>query len=268
MKKWFPFWIVLSVTVLASCSDEQSQGTSSSNAVVPAEEQRLRQAITDNPDSLILHEELIQYFRDNQNYSAAIQAADKLIQQDTSNARFWDIKAILHYENRDTVKAIQALERAVELDAQPEYIISLGTAYAETKNPLALEMARALMMSPAAKADLQAGFIEGLYFSHTAQYDKAIRIFDQLIRADYTNVMAYREKAIALLEQGKAADAVTVLETAIEVQSTYEEGYYWLGKCHEQLKDTRKAIAAYQQALQLDPQYIEAQDALGRLGAR
>lgn len=235
---------------------------------MPAEEQRLRQAIADNPDSLVLYEELIQYFRDNQHYSAAIKAAEQLIQKDSSNARLWDIKAILHYESQDTTQAIRALERAVELDAQPEYIISLGTAYAETKNPLALEMANALLMSPVAKADLQAGFIQGLYFSHTAQYDKAIRIFDQLIRADYTNLMAYREKAIALLEQGKAAEAIPVLETAIEVQSTYEEGYYWLGKCHEQLKDTRKAIAAYQQALQLDPQYIEAQDALGRLGAR
>jgi tetratricopeptide (TPR) repeat protein len=268
MKNWLFIVLCCTATVLWSCSNEHTDPSSTPTAAMPAEEQRLRQAIADKPDSIVLHEELIQYFRDNQNYSAAIKAAEQAIQQDTASARLWDIKAILHYENQDTLQAIQALERAVELDAQPEYIISLGTAYAETKNPLALEMAQALLMSPLAKADLQAGFIQGLYYSHTAQYDKAIRIFDQLIRADYTNVMAYREKAIALLEQGKPSEAIPVLETAIEVQTTYEEGYYWLGKCFEQLKDTRKAIAAYQQALQLDPNYLEAQDALGRLGAR
>lgn len=249
---------------LVACQSNETPSTDP----MPAEEKRLRAAIAESPDSMLLREELIQYFRDNANYFAALQAADSALLRDTASARLWDIKAVLHYENRDTLAAIRSLEKAIDIDPLPEYIISLGTAYAETRNPLALELADALLMSPMARADIQAGFIKGLYYNHTKDYDRAVRIFSDIIQRDYTNLMAYREKAIALLESGKAAEAIPVLQTAIEVQSSYEEGYYWLGRCHEQLKQTRQAIAAYQQALQLDPGYVEAQDALGRLGAR
>jgi tetratricopeptide (TPR) repeat protein len=39
-----------------------------------------------------------------------------------------------------------------------------------------------------------------------------------------------------------------------------------MGRCYEKLDRKKEAIQNYQLALQIDPDYIEAKDALGKLG--
>jgi len=41
-----------------------------------------------------------------------------------------------------------------------------------------------------------------------------------------------------------------------------------MGKCYEKLKKTNEAIEQYKLALLYNPDYIEAKDALGKLGAK
>ena len=41
-----------------------------------------------------------------------------------------------------------------------------------------------------------------------------------------------------------------------------------MGKCFEKLDKKEQAIQNYQLALQFDPNYIEAKDALGKLGVK
>jgi tetratricopeptide (TPR) repeat protein len=41
-----------------------------------------------------------------------------------------------------------------------------------------------------------------------------------------------------------------------------------MGKCYEKLKNTNEAIEQYRTALLYNPDYIEAKDALGRLGVK
>ena len=67
-------------------------------------------------------------------------------------------------------------------------------------------------------------------------------------------------------DTGKFLDALKTLELAITVNKTYEEAYYWMGRCFEQLDKKEQAIQNYKLALQFDPNYIEAKDALGKLG--
>lgn len=131
---------------------------------------------------------------------------------------------------------------------------------------MALEMADALLMAPKANAQLQALFVKGLYYSTTGNKTKAIDFFNKCLSIDYSFLFAYREKAICFYDMGKYLEALKVLELSLAVKRTNEEAYYWMGRCFEKLNKKEEAIQNYRLALQFDPEYIEAKDALGKMG--
>jgi tetratricopeptide (TPR) repeat protein len=253
MNKIFFFFLVL---LLGACK---------SNINMPEQEKKLRDEIEQHPDSLLLKENLIQYFRENSNYGQAIGEAGNALKKDSSNERLWYIKATLHAENDDTLQAINAFENAVRIKSRPEYIMSLGTLYAFSKNPLAIAMAD-LLMAGGAAGQYNSLFIKGLYHSSTGDKTTAAAFFDNCISLDYTNTLAYREKAVCQYDAGKYLDALKTLELAVTVKKTYDEAYYWMGRCYEKLERKKEAMENYQLALQIDPNYIEAKDALAKMG--
>jgi tetratricopeptide (TPR) repeat protein len=264
MKRSQCFLICLIVIWVSSCNNKPADAA----GMIPEEEKQLRSLIAQYPDSLLLKENLIQYFRVSDNYGEAISVAKNALAKDSLNDRLLDIKATLYFENGDTVNAIKDFEKAIAINPQPEYIISLGSLYAQTKNPLALALSDALLQTPAANAQKQAIFIKGLYYSYTGDKLKAIEHFDFCLKIDYRDILAYREKAICLYDLGKYEAALDVLQKSVAIQNTFDEGYYWMGRCYEKLDKRKEAIEHYQMALQIDPNYIEAKDALGKLGIK
>lgn len=255
------------IAICFSCNDNPEQTSSSlsssSNEIKNAE--NLKKDIQKFPDSLLLVEKLIQYYRENGAYDSALAITDNAIKRAPDLAGLWDIKATLYFENEDTTNAIRSFEKAVDIAPLPEYIMSLGTIYAQTKNPKALVLADALLGADKAKASKEAIFIKGLYYNYTGDKKKAIALFDSCIRLDYTYMFAYREKAIAFYDEGKYEDAVKVLTKAVTVQNNFDEGYYWLGNCYKKLNKKEEAIQSYHTALMYDKDFIEARDSLKTL---
>ncbi len=248
------------VVLFTACNSD----TNNTGAALPQQEKELREQIAQHPDSLLLKEKLVQYFRENNNYSAAIAETDNAISADSLNERLWYIKAQLHSENDDTLQAINAWEKTIRINPNPEYIMSLGSLYAMSKNPLALGMSSLLLGSPATR--YQGLFIQGMYYNNIGEKAKAVAIFGQCINMNYTDMLAYREKAIAEYDLGKYIDALKTLELAIRIKNTYDEAYYWMGRCYEKLNNKEQAVKSYELALQIDPNYIEAKDALAKMG--
>jgi tetratricopeptide (TPR) repeat protein len=257
--------ITIVVLLLGSCQSKTEEATIAKNSM-PAAEKNLRDAIALHPDSVLLTENLIQYFRDNGNYSAAIAEIDKVIVKDSSNGRSWYIKATLLAENGDTAKAIPAWEKVVFFNPLPENVITLGTIYALTRNPNALVMADGLLESSKANAQTQAYLIKGIYYSAINKKQEAIAALNTSLQIDYTNTLAYREKAICLYDLQQYVEALKVLELSAAINKKNEEIYFWMGKCFEKLAKKEEAIQNYQLALAIAPDYIEAKDALGKLG--
>ncbi len=255
------FVLFLACAGIVSCNN-------SDEAALPSKEKELREAIAQHPDSLILTENLIQYFRDNHNFGNAIGETEKAIRKDSTNDRLWDIKATLHFENADTLHAIKSFEQAIALSPQPAYLMSLASLYAQTKNVQALGLANRLLTMPKAGAEKQAYFIKGLYYSYSGEKEKAIPFFDTCLAIDYTNVLAYREKGICLYDLGKYEAAIAVIEKAVALQSNYDEGYYWLGRCYQKLNQPGDAIENYKAAIAIDPDYAEAKDAMVKMNAK
>lgn len=232
------------------------------------EEKLLLNEISRYPDSLLLKENLIQYYRDNDNYTKAISIVNNSLLNDSMNARLWDIKATLHYEDDSILNAITSFEKAISIYPNPSYLMSLGTIYANTKNAKALDMADMLMQNQLTKTQKEGLFIKGVYYSNINEKSKAISYFDQCLSIDYTFMFAYREKAIALYDQEKFNDALKVLDKAITLQNIFDEGYYWKGRCFEKLNKPNEAKEEYRTTLIYSPDFIEAKEALTRLGEK
>lgn len=250
--------------ILTACNEPEKQEPPKE---LSAEDQ-LKEQVAKFPDSLLLKENLIQYYRENGNYENALKEVNYAVQKDTGNIRLWDIKAILHFEDGDTLQSIRSFEKALSIYPLPEDMISLATLYAQTKNAKALSLADTLLIKFKPDATKQALFIKGLYYSFTEDKVKAIGFFDQCLALDFHNMDAYREKAIALYDLKKYEDALTVLNRAITLENNFDEGYYYKGRCLEKLNRKEEAIEAYQSALMYTPDYIEAKDALARLGIK
>jgi tetratricopeptide (TPR) repeat protein len=256
--------------IIISCNnqDHAEKRVEQPAEAVAAREKILKDSIAKFPDSLIIKENLIQYYREEFDFDKAIAIINRELLRDSLNDRLWDIKGTLQYENEDTLNAIKSYETALEINPIPRYIVFLGSLYAQTKNKKALEIADFLIQSKVPKTETEAFFIKGLYYNYAGEKIKAIDFFDKCLNLDYNYMFAYREKGIALYDMGKYEDAITVLDKAITLQNKFDEGYYWLGRCLEKLNKPNDAIEEYKMALLITPDYAQASDALTRLGVK
>ncbi len=256
------FLFMLSI-LFFSCNGNKDAVTPVSDNSSP--EKKMQDAVKMYPDSIVLLQNLAAYYLNLQNFDAALSQINTAILKDSSNAELRDNQSIIYAQKGDTARAIKSLERAVDLVAAPQYIISLGALYAQTKNPQAIAMADALLFSKKSGTEKEAYFIKGLYYSYSNEKEKAIPFFDKCIAISYTFMDAHLEKAITLYDLKKYGEAATVLQKAVTIQNNYDKGYYYLGRCYEKLNQKAAAIEAYQMALAYDPDYEEAKDAIGRL---
>jgi len=258
-------FILVFTVFLFSCNSNKNPAEENSNSVTVSKEDVLKEAIKKYPDSLTLVQNLSAYYLDLQNYDAAMSTINTAIAKDTNNAELRDNQSTIFAQKGDTANAIKSLEKAVDKLAAPQYIISLGALYAQSKNPQALAMADALLFANKANAEKEAYFIKGLYYSYINEKEKAIPFFDKCISINYTFMDAYLEKGIALYDLKRYREAATVLQKAVTIQNNYDRGYYYLGLCFEKLNNKEDAVQAYQMALTYDPNYEEAKVALARL---
>ena len=250
----------LLITSCNDASDEKGQPSPSVNS-----KEGLKELIKKYPDSLLLVQNLIELYRNEGSYDTALSLTDEQIKKDSGNAFLWDMKATLYFENGDTANTIKSLENTVNIYPMPEYLIALGTVYAEVKNPKSLLIADDLLKNNKAKSGKDAMFIKGLYYSYKGDKNKAINYFDSSLQLDFTYMFSYREKAIALYDMGNYEEALKVLKRAVTVQNNFDEGYYWMGKCYEKLGKKEDAIESYQTALLYDKNFVEAREALDKL---
>ncbi len=224
----------------------------------------LRDSVDRYPDSLIFLENLVQHYRDSGRYDKAIEETESKLKQDSGNARLFEMLAILHFEQEDTTSAIKAFEQAVNLEPIPQYMISLGTMYAQTRNARTLRLMD-LLIREYPKFKKESHFVKGLYYSATEKFQDAIAEYNKALDISFTFMEAYREKSIALYELGLYEKSLEVITKAVTLQNNYEEGYYYQGKVLEKLNRKNDAIECYRTALLYAPDYAEARESLNRL---
>ncbi len=271
MKFLIAFVLLFSIVACNDNTDVTNTNNASNTTTTASTLQSLQDAVKKYPDSLQLIEKLAASYLEVSNFDAALATLNTGIQRDSNNAAFYDFKSIVYASKGDTANAILQLQKAIDLYPSPQFIISLGALYAQTKNSQALVMADALLYASKSNSEKEAYFIKGLYYSFNNEKLKAIPYFDTCISLSYTFMDAYLEKAIALYDLQQYENAANVLLKAVTLQNGYSKGYYYLGRCYEKLNEKQDAIDAYKMAImynRVDGEYIEAEDALNRLGEK
>ena len=161
LSKLFSF-ITIVILFTASCTsndEENKQVTHGHNSI-----EAIKKEVQQHPDSLMLKVNLIEAYRNEGYYDSAISIASQELKKDSGSAYLWNIKATLYFENNDTANAINSLEHAINIYPLPDYLVALGTVYAETKSKKALEIADELLSSNKIKSGKDAYFIKGIYY--------------------------------------------------------------------------------------------------------
>jgi tetratricopeptide (TPR) repeat protein len=90
--------------------------------------------------------------------------------------------------------------------------------------------------------------------------------FNLLASAEHYAV-ARTDLGVDLLHLGKTQEAITQLQQAVRLDPDYVEAHYNLGVVLEQTGNIQEAIGHYEQALRLEPDLTEVRNALARLHA-
>lgn len=247
------------VLLIYSCGDNKKK------VEYPSEEAYWQQLIKQYPDSAILKENLIQFYRDSDNYEKAIHYTDSLLQSDSGNAKLWHMKGVIDFEDEDTLEAEISFQKAYELNPNPIDAVYMARLMAYYKNPTCFKICDDILKTFGKDFEKETYLIKGNYYTATKEIEKALAYFDSSMRSSYTYMEAYIQKAILFMSLNRNEEAIDVLKKATTVQNNYDEGYYYLGSCYEKIKDTANAIDAYNKTLMINPNFIEAKEALKRL---
>jgi tetratricopeptide (TPR) repeat protein len=259
MKYIFP--ALFAAFIIASCNNEKVTGNSPTNKI--STEDSLVSLLQEHPDSTLLRETLIQWYRDESEYDKALSYTRSALEKEPDNGRWHQIMGTLLFEMEDTSGAIQAFEKAMLYAPSTYNLKTLALLYANSGQTKALIIANQIGSDP--KQLVDANYIRGVYYSNIKKTDSALHFFDACLIEHPTYMDAYREKGILLFNLGRHQQSIETFEKAMLLNNQFEEAYYWLGKNYETVKDTLNAIEYYERALLYDPNYWEAKEALEKL---
>ena len=199
-----------------------------------------------------------------QRYDDALATLDRAAQLDANEAEvFFMIGQVLR-EQADTARAINAYQRATELDAEllDAWLAlgllheGLGNAIAERYFTTATNVARERAQPYRMRAD---------YYVRQGRLAEALAGYDEAIARDPRLAEAFFNSALVLLDLDSVGRAREQLDRALAVRPMYPEALYFRGQALELQGDLDGARASYQQARNLAPSYDEPAAALGRL---
>lgn len=101
------------------------------------------------------------------------------------------------------------------------------------------------------------------YKEAEANFDKAIKCFQQALEINPDFAEAYFNMGISYNEKDKKGKAIRCYKKAIEINPDYVKAYYNMGQAYCDKGDGYKAIRFYKKAININPEDAEAYNNLG-----
>ncbi len=257
--------VLCTVLLLMSCGNEDTTTEQFSTNPLQQDTAQWIALIKKYPDSLLLKENLIQLYRDQDQYPDAIRWTNAFLSNDSTNARLWEIYATLQFEHGDTLNAIKSMEKRTFYYLDLEGMQKLSTLYAISGNTHTDEALDWLRKNGNPQQEAERVFTEGLYRSSLLDWPGALLAYDQCLDLDPHILDAYVEKAYVLCKLGRQPEAIRCLEKGTVLHNNFPEGYLELGYLYQESKQIDKARACFQKALLYNPDFTEATEALAQL---
>jgi tetratricopeptide (TPR) repeat protein len=165
----------------------------------------------------------------------------------------------------------QALLKRNPEDAQTRrllghiYLRTLGnagesTGQSETVNRAVEQFKEVVRLDP---SDTESALWLARLYRLQNQHDKAEEVLRGILKGDSDNEAGVEQLTQLLLDEGKSADAIALLE-GISAKSSSPTLLDLLGDAYSQTKDLPKAEAAYRKAVDLEPSELSHQRGLGQ----
>jgi tetratricopeptide (TPR) repeat protein len=196
----------------------------------------------------------------------ALNTCEKILKINPAQLDALVMKADLLEKENNMAGSIATLEKAYHIaPGITDINYMLANKYAENKNPKTLAFCDTLIKKDSLDEHPEPYYFKGVYYENTGDKDKALIFFNQAIIHDYTFIDAYMDKGKIFYDQKKYPEAIKVYQLALNVQPTYADAYFWMGKCQEALGQKDEARLNYQRAYSLDKTLREAKEAADKI---
>ncbi len=197
-------------------------------------------------------------------YDRSINTVNEILKLEQLNAEAYFMLGMNFKEQGNNDKAIGAFQTAVENN--PDLVdawINLGQLHAAKGSNLAkVYFENAVSVAPQNITALHAQ-AEFLHFSNERQ--AAIETYKKINSIDPDYSESLFNTGIIYLEMDSLAKAKTHFNMAVETSPTYIIAYYYRGLIEEMQGNIIAAKADYQNALNFNPEFVRAKEALERL---
>ncbi len=171
---------------------------------------------------------------------------------------------MVYRDQGKTEEAIGAFQAAVERNPDmAEAWVILGDLMDRTNNPLAEQyFDNAVRVDP---NNVPAWHAKAYFLQNNDKIDEALAIYQHIHKLDPQYPEAYLNAAILHLFRDSIDAAEKELNVLQQVDPTNAATWFYKGKVYQFRGQKEQAKAAFEQALRLDPDYLQATDALNEL---
>lgn len=228
----------------------------------------LEKCLSLDPGNKLAYEKLAELYFIAQQYKESIRNLDEVLKLDITNPKAYFMKGMCFRDMGDTTRAISSFQTCIEQDAKHYNAnLQLAMIYHARGQDVAQQYYDAALRIDPKSTDALYG--RGLWFQEFRRdYNSAIR--------DYTSAITFNPKAaqahfalgfihyqyLQVYDQ-----AIRHFSDAIQTDPTWPEAWFNRGLSYEAKGDIAAAGKDYQKALELNPRYANAQNALQRVGA-
>lgn len=197
-------------------------------------------------------------------HKKSVDLLNVLLANNKANTNALFVKGMNLKEMGDTAGAVQAFQKAYEVDASfYDAAMQLGILYAALGNKIALDyyVAAARINPKSAEPPYNAG----VFMQQKGEFKKAIFMYKQALKADPQFYLAYFNAGIIAARNKRFEEAIDHFNQVVRLEGGYIDAYYMRGVCYEELKNYEDAKLNYEQVLEMDTNHKMAKAALNGL---
>ena len=230
MKKYLFINLFFSIFFLISCRNDKTNTSSIINSKdsINVKFAKLNELIKQNPDNAAFLNDRANLFIEKQNFDSAFIDIRKALLIDSSKSNYYCTLSDIYFAKGKVDRSSQALTKALILNPK--------------NNEAYLKLA-------------EISFILN-------NYDKCFEYLNKAVEIEKLNPKAYFIQGMAFKHMGDTAKAISAMQTAVEQNPEYYDAYIQLGLMFAS-KHNKLAIDYYKNAINIDPQSIEALYNLG-----
>ena len=226
----------------------------------------LEAALKELPKSFLLQLTLARSLFALNKTAEALKICNDILQKNPDQVDMLKLKAELLDKTGNTTEAIGILERAYQFTPYNiDLNYELAYKYAENKNAKVIALCDSLIRIDTLGHHAEPYYYKGIYFSNINDKSTALDLFGKAIQHDFNYLNAYIEKGKVQLSQKKVAAALATFQLANTISPQFPDAYYWIAKCQEELGQKDEARLNYQRAYGLDNTFTEAKEAGDKL---